>query len=281
MQGSPTAEAWVSRVGWYAAWLVAGPFATFGTWYATQIGLGYDSHAYWSAVQDMDHLYDASALSRDAYLYSPLFAQFIWPLGRLPWPVFGLLWASIQAVLFVWLLRPLPLRWFVPALVASVPEILTGNIYALMATALVLGATRGAPWVFLVLTKVTPGVIGLTWLVAGRRWRGLASAFVFGFALVGASYLAAPAAWQEWVRFLAGRTEGSGAGPGVPWLPAALLMVGVVVTGYGAATRRPWLLPVATVLVSPTFGPNTLTLLSAIPRLVPQPKGTSGPASST
>ena len=93
MERSPS-ETLASRLGWYGAWLVAAPFAVFGTWYATQIGLGYDSHAYWSAVQDMDHLYSATALSRDAYLYSPLFAQAIWPLGRLPWAVFGVVWAT-------------------------------------------------------------------------------------------------------------------------------------------------------------------------------------------
>ncbi len=97
MEGSST-EALRSRLGWYAAWLVAAPFAVFGTWYATQVGLGYDSHAYWSAVQDMDTLYDAPALSRDAYLYSPLFAQAIWPLGRLPWPAFGVLWSLCRQV---------------------------------------------------------------------------------------------------------------------------------------------------------------------------------------
>lgn len=281
MQGSPVAETWVTRVGWYAAWLVAGPFAVVGTWYATQVGFGYDSHAYWSAVQDMDHLYDASALTRDAYLYSPLFAQVLWPLGRLPWPVFGVLWSALQAVLFVWLLRPLPPRWFVPTLVASVPEVLTGNIYALMATALVLGATRGSPWVFLALTKVTPGFVGLTWLSVTRYWRALAGALLLGVVLVGVSYVAAPAAWQEWVHFLAGRTDGSGTGPGVPWLSVALLIVGLAVSAFAAATRRAWLLPVATILVSPTFGPNTLTLLSAVPRLASQPNETPGATSNT
>jgi Glycosyltransferase family 87 len=256
-----------SRLGWYAAWLVAAPFAILGTWYATQIGLGYDSHAYWAAVQDMDALYDAPALSRDAYLYSPLFAQVIWPLGLLPWPVFGVVWAALEATLFVWLLQPLPLRWFSPALVATIPEILTGNIYGLMAAALVLGARRGAPWVFLALTKVTPGLVGVAWLVAGRRWRALVSGLGAGLVLVGISYLANPTAWQQWVRFLASGSDGPAGRVGLPWLTLALLALGVAVTVVAALTRRAWLLPLATILASPTFGPNTLTLLTATPRL--------------
>jgi hypothetical protein len=266
VEGS-SAEALGSRLAWYAAWLVAAPFAVFGTWYATQVGLGYDSHAYWSAVQDMDNLYGATALSRDAYLYSPLFAQAIWPLGRLPWPAFGVLWALLQAGLFIWLLHPLSARWLAPALVATVPEVLTGNIYALMASALVLGATRGTPWLFLGLTKVTPGLVGVAWLAAVRRWRALAGGVLVGGVLVSLSYLAAPKAWQDWVHFLASGSDSSAGRPGLPWLTVTLVAVGLAMTVFAAVMRRGWLLPVATILVSPTFGPNTLTLLSALPRL--------------
>jgi hypothetical protein len=272
----------LGTAGWFLAWVTAAPFAILGTWYAVQVGLGYDSHAYWSAVQDMDNLYGARALSRDAYLYSPLFAQAIWPLGRLPWPVFGVTWALLQAVLFLWLLRPLQARWFVPALVATVPEILTGNIYALMASALVLGATRGTPWVFLGLTKVTPGLLGVVWLAASRRWRALANGAVTTATLVVLSYIAAPTAWHDWVQLLTSGSGGPAGGSGVPWLAVALLAVGVAITLFAGVTRRGWLLPIATILVSPTFGPNTLTLMTATPRLASGHREKSvGPTSKT
>ena len=266
MEGAAS-QVWGARLGWYAAWLIAAPFAVFGTWYALQVGLGYDSHAYWSAVQDMDHLYDTPALSRDAYLYSPLFAQVIRPLGLLPWPLFGILWSSTSAALFVWLLRPLPMRWFVPSLVATVPEVLTGNIYALMASALVLGATRGPPWLLLGLTKVTPGLVGVVWLAVRRRWRPLAFGLGVGVLLVGVSVLANPTAWQQWVDLLSTGSNPADAGRGLPWLTLSWLGAALVVTGFAAATGRAWLLPVATIIASPTFGPNTLTLLAAVPRL--------------
>ena len=52
------------------------------TWY----GLGWDAHAYYVAWSG--GLYEALPGSADAYNYSPLFAQIVWPLTLLPWPVF-------------------------------------------------------------------------------------------------------------------------------------------------------------------------------------------------
>ncbi len=249
-------------VGWYAAWAGSVVFAFFGLWYASQIGWGYDSHAYWSAVQDMDHLYGAPALSRDAYLYSPAFAQAIWPLGRLPWPAFWVVWSCLLLASFVWLLRPLPARWFAPAVVAVLPEVVTGNIYALMAAAVVLGTSRGISWSFIALTKITPVAVGFAWFVGQRSWRALAEAVVTTAALTGVSYAAMPQQWRAWVEFLTSR---SGASPSA--LGLVLMVMAVAVATFGGLTRRSWVLPVAVILASPTFGVNTLTLLAALPRL--------------
>lgn len=249
-------------VGWYAAWVGSVVFAFFGLWYAYQIGFGYDSHAYWSAVQHMDHLYSAPALSRDAFLYSPAFAQVVWPLGQLAWSAFCLVWAGVVLATFVWLLRPLPSRWFRPALVAVLPEVATGNIYAFMAAALVLGTSQGFSWSALALTKVTPGAVGITWFIGQRNWRALAQAVVTTAALAGISFLAFPHQWQDWVDFL---RSGSGTSPSA--VGVVLLITGLAVAIFGGVTRRPWCLPVAVILASPTFGVNTLTLLAALPRL--------------
>lgn len=249
-------------IGWYAGWIGSVVFAFFGLTYAAQIGFGYDSHAYWSAVQDLDHLYGAPALSRDAYLYSPAFAQALWPLGRLPWPAFWLVWSGLLLAAFVWLLRPLPARWFTPAIVAVLPEIVTGNIYAFMAVAIVLGTSRGSSWSFLALTKVTPGLVGFAWFIGGRRWRALAEAVATTAVLIGISYLTLPQQWRDWVAFL---TSGSGASAST--LGGVLVVAALALAVFGAVTRRPWVLPVAVILASPTLGVNTLTLLGALPRL--------------
>ncbi len=265
-------------LGWFVAWLVSAPFAVLGAAYAWQVGLGYDSHAYWSAVQRMDQLYAAPALSRDAYLYSPLFAQLVWPLGRLPWPGFALVWSALGMAAFVWLLQPLSGRWFWPALVATVPEVLTGNIYALMALALVLGADRGSPWLLPTLTKVTPSLVAVGWLAASRQWRTLIRGVRSGVVLVAASVALAPTQWAEWVGFLCGGTA-SGGGNSLPWLLLGAAGAGLGVAVYAGVTGRAWLLPVSVILVSPTLGVNTLTVLAAVPRLRQVERG--GAASRT
>ncbi len=262
--GPPRADRVRKPVGWYLAWVGSCAFGFFGVWYAFQVGLGYDSHAYWLAVQDMDRLYGAPALARDAFLYSPAFAQLIWPLGLLPWPVFYLVWTLLSAALFVWLLRPLGRAWFVPAFIATLPEILTGNIYALMAATLVLGVNSGPPWVFLGLTKIAGGGVGLVWLTLTRQWRALLVGLVTTIAVVGLSVAIGLNQWREWIEFL---RHGSGVTSNSSAITVVLLCAGVAAVAIGALTRRAWLLSVATILVSPTFGPNTLTLLAAIPRL--------------
>lgn len=252
---------------WYLIWVGASAFAFFGVWYAFQVGLGYDSHAYWSAVQNMDDLYGKPALARDAYLYSPLFAQVLWPLGLLPWPVFYVIWSVMTAAVFVWLLRPLGRAWFVPAFLATLPEIFTGNIYALMAAALVLGVSSGPPWVFLGVTKILGGGVGVVWLSLTRQWRALFIGLVTAVVALAVSVAISVVAWQEWIDFLLHGSTPTTNSISSPVLTVVLLVGGTFSVVVGALTRRAWLLAIAVILLSPTIGFNTLTLLAAVPRL--------------
>jgi hypothetical protein len=265
--GPPRADHVRKPVGWYLAWVGSCAFGFFGVWYAFQLGLGYDSHAYWLAVQDMGRLYGAPALARDAFLYSPAFAQLIWPLGLLPWPAFYVLWTLLSAVIFVWLLRPLGRTWFAPAFIATLPEIVTGNIYALMAGALVLGVSSGPPWVFLGLTKIAGGGVGLVWLTLTRQWRALVVGLVTAVAVVGLSVAISLDQWRNWIQFLLHGSTPTANSISSPVLTAVLLGAGLAAVVVGALTRRAWMLSVAAILVSPTIGLNTLTLLAAAPRL--------------
>jgi Glycosyltransferase family 87 len=256
----------------------------FGMGVAYTLGFGYDSHAYWVAAHDLAHLYDKPPLARDAYLYSPAFVTALWPLAQLPWPVFAVCWASLLTVSFFWLLRRLPPFWFVPAALACVPEVLTGNVYALMAVAMVLGVRHGAAWAFPLLTKVAPGVVGLGFFVVRADWRRLAHALGTTAVLVGVSALITPGAWGEWVHFLVEQRP-SGAVAAILPVPVRVagVVIAVVLVVTAARRSRYWLLPVAAVLVSPTLGPNTLTLLAAVPRLLDlatgeQPPERAGPA---
>ena len=49
--------------------------------------IGFDAHAYWAAAHH-HHFYGASPESADAYLYSPAFAEGIWPIAIGPWAFF-------------------------------------------------------------------------------------------------------------------------------------------------------------------------------------------------
>jgi Glycosyltransferase family 87 len=241
----------------------------FGMGVAYTLGFGYDSHAYWTAAHDLAHLYDRPPLARDAYLYSPAFVTALWPLAQLPWPVFAVCWGALLAGCFFWLLRRLPPFWFVPAALACVPEVLTGNVYALMAVAMVIGLGHGAAWSFPLLTKVTPGLVGLGFLVVRGDWRRLAYGLGATALAVAFSALVVPGAWTEWVHFLV-EQRSSGAIAAILPVPVRVVAVAVAVVLVLLAARRDryWLLPVAGILVSPTLGPNTLTLLAAVPRLL-------------
>ena len=70
-------------------------------------GIGWDAHAYYVAWSG--GLYEALPGSVDAYNYSPLFAQVIWPLTLLPWAVFCAVLVGAAGAGVAWLLRPLPL----------------------------------------------------------------------------------------------------------------------------------------------------------------------------
>ncbi|HEX5466346.1 MAG TPA: glycosyltransferase family 87 protein [Candidatus Limnocylindrales bacterium] len=225
--------------------------------------VGLDGHAYWQAWQAPAGLYAAPPASRDAYLYSPLFAQLIRPLALLPWPAFLTCWAILQAAVFAWLLRPLPARWFVVAYLACLPEVLEANINGLYALMIVLGFRWSASWAFALITKIAPGV-GLLWFAARQEWRRLAAPLVLTAVLVALSALAWPAAWQAWVDLLLADSGGGGAKTAF-LLPR--LVVSAVLVVLGARLDRRWTVPLAVALASPVLFLDSFTVLAAIPRL--------------
>jgi hypothetical protein len=256
-----------SGAAWWVLWFVATFVVFFSVVTLPTIGFGYDSHAYWLAVRAGGDAYTRAPMERDAFLYSPLFRQLVWPLGQLPWLAFFTVWSSLVAAGFWWLLRPVSWSMRVPALLACTGEVAAGNVYAFMAVAIVLGVTRGWPWLLPGLAKVAPGVVGVVWHAARGDGAALRRGLAVGVAVVGVSYLAAPDAWRAWIEFLLH----AGAQGHVGVIPRAVFAVDVVVglalVALGARTGRPWTMVVATLLVSPTIGINSLTLLAALPRL--------------
>lgn len=243
-------------------WLAVGYFMYNGlAVFARQGRYGIDAHAYWLTGHDAA-LYGRPPSSLDAFLYSPAFAQVVHPLTLLPWPVFYGVWATLEALAFGWLLKPLGWAWGVPAFLLCGFEIYQGNIVALLAVALVLGMRRlPEAWALAALTKVVVAV-GFVWFAARGEWRNLLRAATATALIAGISFLVDPGLWHHWIRQL---VADRGSDATVPYRVAA----GVVLAGYAARRGRPWLLAPAMLLANPvTNGVGQyLTILAAIPRL--------------
>ena len=227
---------------------------------------GFDSFAYWNV--DAFHPYEAPLGTIGSFTYTPAFALVASPAHLLPFGLFFFLWGSFLVVNLVWLTRRMALVWLVFLPVSL--ELYHGNIHILLATVCVLGFEYPALWSVGLLTKVTPGV-SLLWFVVRREWRSLAWALGATAAISAVSFAIAPSAWFDWVKFLT-TSQATGAGANdwyaflFPplWLRVAAAAVLVV---WGARTDRRWVVPVATAVAMPVIWVTTPAILVAIPRL--------------
>jgi hypothetical protein len=235
-------------------------------WIALQQGdYFHDARSYWSV--DYDDLYGDSLVGRfGTYLYSPAFAQVLWPATLLPWPVFAALWSALNLTALVWMAGPMigALLLFLPYSPVA-DEISTGNIHLLIAAALVIGFRQTASYAFPLLTKVTPGVAILWFAAAGfLRQFGVGLAVTSAFALV--SILIAPQQWADWIQLLRSSAGVPIPGdiaviPGPLWLRAGIAAVLVIIAG-----RRSWRwgVPVAATLALPVTWYSGLSVLVAL-----------------
>jgi hypothetical protein len=223
-----------------------------------------DAFAYWTTRDGV--LYGAETTGRiGAYVYSPAFAQLLTPFVWLGWPLFDALWTALNLAVYGWLVGrlALPLLLFLPFPF----EIVSGNVHLLFAAMIVIGLReRGAwAWAFAAITKAAP-LVGLTWFAVRREFRALAIALAATMAVVGGSWLLAPAAWQEWIALLV-RDAGQPLQTVGWYLPLPLLprlAAAIVLIGWGAATSRPWTIPIGVVLAMPVVWLNSLAVLAAL-----------------
>ncbi|GGD07443.1 glycosyltransferase family 87 protein [Nocardioides daphniae] len=228
-------------------------------------GLGWDAHAYY--VMWEHGPYDAPPGFLDAFNYSPAFAQLLWPLTHLPWPLFlGLVMAGSVVALW-WLTRPMPVVLRVLMLAICSVQVTSGNIDWVIALGAVVGLQHGGAWVFAALTKVVP-TLGPLWFVARGEWRRLGVFMATLAVVVALSYALSPGLWHDWIDFLGDHADRR-PGMATDLLPPlwARVVLAVAITVLAARRSSPWLLPVAMVVAAPVPGTGSWALLAAIPRL--------------
>jgi hypothetical protein len=224
---------------------------------------GFDAFAYWSV--NLDHPYRLVAGELGAFPYTPIAARLFAPAALLPWPAFWWLWTAILVGTAIWL------GWRHALLVLAFPpvalELYHGNVHLLLAAAIALGMRYPAAWTFVLITKVTPGV-GLIWFLVRREWRQLGIALGATAVLVAVSLAIDGRLWIEWISDALLPVTG---GPvqqfyvGIPLiirLPFAAALV-----AWGARTDRAWTVPAGAALALPVLWLSGLSILAAIPAI--------------
>lgn len=230
------------------------------------IATGTDAHAYWAA-NPLDPYAGTRPAEQDAYFYAPVFTQLLGPLHLLPWPWFIALWVLLLTAALVWqagLWTGIAIL-FVPVFA----ELTVGNIHLLLGVAVVAGFRWPWLWALPLLTKITPG-IGLLWFVVRREWRNLAIALGATAAIALASFAFAPSLWFRWVEILGAAATAPDWVFIVPIPLWARLIGAAALVIWGARTDRRWTVPVASMLALPVLWVNGLAMLVAVLPLVPR-----------
>lgn len=222
-------------------------------------GTGQDAYCYWFPSLD-DPYAQSDWTDPIAYVYSPAFLQLLQPIRVLPWQAYMAVWTGILLVAVFMLTGR---KWFTVGVVLSLMELAGGNIHLLLAAAMVLGFRWPATWAIVLLTKITPG-IGLLWFLVRGEWRHLFIALGATALIVAVSFVTLPDAWFEWGEVLtriAGR-DGTWAAVPIPFLVRLPFAVALVV--WGARTNRRWTVPVAGMLALPALWYGGLAMLLAV-----------------
>lgn len=236
--------------------------------WARQGDLAIDAHAYWAVWRT--GLYALPPGSRDAFNYSPAFAQIIRLFTLFPWPVFLGMWYVATAAVLLWLLWPMPARWrWLTFAVLLAPAVAVANIDVFLGAACALGLTTApAAWVFPLLTKITPG-LGPLWYLVRREWRALGIAVGTTAAVVAISFATAPDLWVRWIHFVATSPTPT---TQVGYPPLALrLAAAVLVVVWGALTDRRWTVVIGVILAIPLWSASVILIAAALPRAVQRP----------
>lgn len=256
---------------WLAGALVAWHALSFYTSHGT---FGIDAHAYWLTHSRTD-LYGLPPGAPNAYLYTPAFAQAVYPITALPFRAFQLGWGLLELTAYSWLFKPLGWRVAVPMVLFCSVELGLGNIYPLLAVCAVVGLRRPWLWALPLLTKVTPGV-GLVWFAVRREWRRLAIAVGATAIVIVVSLAFDRNDWSAWFRYTSGHS-----GDSQLFFPIRLATA-IALVAVGGLRNRAALLGPALLLACPVFQDvSPLTMLAVLPRLLDRDRASRVEQAST
>ncbi len=179
------------------------------------------------------------------FSYSPPFAQVMTVIqGAVPFEWFYTALRVVEMIVLALITGPaIGAALLIPAVAIEINAV---NVNIILVGAVIVGFRHPWTWAFVILTKVTPG-IGLLWFVVRREWRHLGIALGVTAAIASASFLLAPWMWSEFFGALAGAPDET---PFKIWwrLPMAAAVV-----VWGARTDRRWALIVAVFLAMPRW----------------------------
>lgn len=253
---------------WQRLAIVALAAAGIAAWlaYIAEFPLALDAHAYFAA--DLRHLYGGAEGAYDSYVYPPVFAQVIQPLRWLGWDAFRMVWRGLELAALVWFIGPfVGLALFVTPVAL---EVNLGNIHLLLAAAIVAGFRWPAMWSFVLLTKITPGV-GLLWFVVRREWRSLAIALGATAAIAGASFVVAPGLWFEWIASVTLQRDPTGVDLVLTAPLVARVAVAVALVVWGAQRDKRWTVLVAAFIALPFVWIPAVAMLAGLVPLLRSP----------
>ena len=245
--------------------LAAGALVSAGRAAGAFWPVGNDAHAYWAARLERPYAH-ALAGNVDAFLYSPALLHAVQPMTLLPFEPFLGAWTLVSVVALVYVAGPLTL------LVVLAPpvwlELVVGNVNLLMAAAIVIGFRFPAAWAFVLLSKVTPGV-GLVWFVVRREWRELLTALGATAAIASVSVALDPGLWAEWASAMVANAGRQPDGTFVSIPLVFRLPIAIAIVAVGARNGWRWSVPVGALLAMPVLWESAFAILVAVIPLLP------------
>ncbi len=241
---------------------IAGPILALGVFALRGAEPGPDVYAYWAVDPSAPY---AVNVGFAAFHYAPPFLLLAGILKLFSWPAVYVVWTAVLLVALWALCR----SWALAAL-AFPPvafELYHSNIHLLLALCVVLGFRYPAAWSFLLLTKVTPG-IGLLWFLIRREWRSLGIAVGATVMVVLVSLAVTPGLWGQWFAHLqsTGAEPNNGALIDIPLL--VRLPIAIAMVSWGALTDRRWTVLVAATLALPLLWVNSPSMLVGLAALL-------------